>query len=456
MSSGQKLQSFNPATGELVGEVPVSSSAEISDMVVAARAASTQWRQTDIRSRAEMLVQAGRDLSEESRSIGELLSREMGKPLKNAVGEVRYCASGMADKVENIIAALQPVVTSDNLVETVISYQALGVVAAISPWNFPVMMPNKMIIPALMAGNTVVIKPSEETPLAAQAYVDVLNRYLPENVLQIAHGARDQGKALVDSDVNLVSFTGSRAAGVQIMKSCADGLKRIVLELGGKDPLIVLADADIDKAAAYAVENSFDNAGQQCISTERVFVHEEIAEQFEQKVVEIAAKVKQGGWDQADVDMGPMIHNRQRQLVIDQIEQAIASGARVLLGGKDHMPGYVTPTVLADVRHEMTIASEETFGPVVSITRYTDIEDALQQANDTPYGLGAAVFGGDTEVAEAVAARIEAGMVGINRSIFALGDAPWVGAKQSGFGYNGSPDGYRQFTQVRVTSKALG
>lgn len=451
MNTAQSLVSINPATGEPVGSVTPTPLAEIANLVATAQARRPSWSAMSLKARGDMLKKAGQALLEQAPSLGLLLSQEMGKPLKMGVAEVEYCGTGMADKIDNIIAALQPVVTSSNTVISTLSYRPVGVVCAISPWNFPVMMPHKMLIPALMAGNTVILKPSEETPLAAQAYVNILNLFLPKDVLQIVQGGRNQGKMLVEDQVNMVSFTGSRTAGIDIMQCCSKSLKRLVLELGGKDPLIVLADADIDAAAQFAVDNSFDNAGQQCISTERVFVDSSIADQFEKRVTDIAALIRIGRWDQADVDMGPMIHNRQRQIVIDQINQALSQGARALLGGTDHPEGYVTPTVLTNIKADMDIARNETFGPVVVISRFDDVDEAIRQANDTVYGLSAVVFGGDA--AEPVAEQLEAGMIGINKNIFAVGDTPWVGAKQSGFGYNGSPDGYRQFTQARVTSK---
>lgn len=456
MSSDQLLKSINPATGEIVGEVPVATPEQIDDAVRIAHQAQPAWAALAIEERGNLLIKAGQVLAEQSKELGDLLSREMGKPLNRGVGEVRICGKEMAGKVRQIISALQPQIESVGEVETTISYEAIGVVGVVSPWNYPMRMPHGRSVDALMAGNTVVVKPSEETPLIAQAYVDILNQFLPEGVLQIVHGGREQGQALVDADVQLVAFTGSRATGIDIMRRCSASLKRIVLELGGKDPLIVLADADIEKAAQFAVSNSFGNAGQTCVSTERVFVHSDVAEEFEALVTKLTAKFIVGPWNEDGVVVGPMIHGRQRQLVIDQINQAITSGAKVLAGGKDHPEGYVNPTVLTDVRHDMNIATDETFGPVVSITRFDDLDEAIRQANDTPYGLGAVVFGENKVAANQVADQLDAGMMGVNMGIFGVGDTPWVGAKQSGFGYHGSPGGYRQCTQVRVTSRNIG
>lgn len=448
------LDSHDPATGELVGQVPITPVEGVPDVVAAARAAQPGWQATSPTERAAMLSRAGGRLVARADELGELLSREMGKALARGRGEVRSCGNSMAGKTDRVGAAIQPVTHDGDGTSTTIYYDGLGVCACISPWNYPMAMPHWMIVPALMAGNTVVLKPSEETPLIAQAYVDALNAELPPGVLSVVHGADEQGKALVDADVDLITFTGSRGAGVDIMRRAAGGLKRLVLELGGKDPLIVLEDADVDAAARFAVANSYDNSGQMCVSTERVLVHERIAEAFEARVTELAAEVTHGPWDtEGGVVVGPMINARQRDHVVGQIEEALASGARALVGGAEHPERYVLPTVLADVRDEMLIARDETFGPVVCISRFTEVDDAVASANAGPYGLGAVVFGADEERAYAVARRLDAGMIGVNKSIFGAGDTPWVGAKQSGFGYHGSPDGSRQFCQPRVVSR---
>jgi acyl-CoA reductase-like NAD-dependent aldehyde dehydrogenase len=310
-------------------------------------------------------------------------------------------------------------------------------------------MANNLIVPALVAGNTVVFKPSEETPLVADAFVKILNQKLPEGVLQIIYGDGDQGKALVESQVNLIAFTGSQAVGKDIMARAAGGLKRLVMELGGNDPMIVLEDADISAAARFAVASSFENAGQMCTSTERIYVDKKIADTFEKLVVEVASRYKTGPWNMPGVNIGPIINPNQHAMIIDHIRDAESKGARILLGGSQQPERYIQPTVIADLTPEMIMEQEETFGPVVAMSRYTNLEEAVQRANNSVYGLGAVVFG--QRHAQSVADQLEAGMVGINQGVGG-GNAPWVGAKQSGFGFHGSPDGHRQFAQVRVMS----
>ncbi|MCH8210433.1 MAG: aldehyde dehydrogenase, partial [Planctomycetes bacterium] len=354
--------------------------------------------------------------------------------------------------LREITEALEPDQLDDEKVTSTIYHDPFGVCAGITPWNFPLMMPHETVIPALMAGNTVVLKPSEETPLIAQAYVDLLNEFLPADVLQIIHGADDQGKALVQSDVDMIAFTGSRATGKHILGSASASLKRVILELGGKDPLVVLDDADIKAAAKFAVDNSFRNAGQVCVSTERIYVDEKIADAFEREVVQLAGDLKTGDGMEENVNVGPMINDTQRDHVLTQIRAAVNQGAHVAFGGADHPEHFILPTVLTNVTHDMDIMRDETFGPVACIERFADADEAVRLANDTPYGLGAVVFGGDQQRTAEVARRLDAGMIGINKGCGGASGSPWVGAKQSGFGYHSGKAGHRQFTQPRVVS----
>ncbi|WP_298968214.1 aldehyde dehydrogenase family protein [uncultured Roseobacter sp.] len=428
-----------------VGTVPITTNDTIHAIVAEAHAAQKDWAARPVADRVAVLERACRVLTGRVDEMAELFSREMGKDIRRSTGEVQGVVYGTVQTAREVADAIQQQRRGGQIIE----YIPLGVTAVISPWNYPLAMANNLIIPALVAGNTVVFKPSEETPLIAQPFVDALNTVLPTGVLHIVQGRRDLGQALVEADVNMIAFTGSQAAGKDIMRRAAGSLKRLVIELGGNDPMIVLPDADIDRAAQFfAVASSFENAGQMCISTERIYVHDSVAETFEQRVTEIAARYRIGPWNQPGVNIGPIINDTQRKGVIDHIDDAIVKGARVLLGGKDHPDHYVAPTVPADVTPEMDIARDETFGPVVAISRYSDTDEAVRLANASDYGLGAAVFGGDEAVA--VGRRLEAGMVGINSGSGGGGDAPWVGAKQSGFGFHGSADGHRQFAQVRL------
>ncbi len=451
-----QLVSYNPATDEVVGQVPVTPAHEIAAVVDCARAAQPAWSRIGLAARAEALRPAGEAILARSDELGALLTAEMGKPLREATSEVRSCGAGLAGGLDEIIEALSPQTLTDSRTRTTLYRDPYGVCATISPWNFPMSMAHGMSVPALMAGNTVVIKPSEETPLIAQAWAEILAEHLPTDVIQIVHGADAQGKALVAADVDLVAFTGSRAAGAHILTAAGPDLKRVILELGGKDPLVVLDDADLDAAARFAVRNSFRNAGQVCVSTERIYVAAGIAEAFEQRFLEVTQELNVGAGTDEGVDIGPMVSARQKGMVLDQVRDAVERGATVALGSTEGGPGnFLLPIVLTDVHHGLPIMRDETFGPVACIQRFSNDEEAVALANDTPYGLGAVVFGSDPERSEGVARQLEAGMVGINRGVGGARGAPWVGAKQSGYGFHSGPEGHRQFAQVRIVSAAV-
>ncbi len=416
-----------------------------------------------------MLNGAAKTLGEKVREIGMLLSMEQGKDLRRGIGEVSGCAGSVSYVASRVKEAIAPVVSEGYNGKTIVKYDPLGVCGIISPWNYPVSMAHWMIIPALTAGNAVVLKPSEETPLAAQAYVDTLNEVLPENLLQIVHGDEEQGKALVASDVNFIGFTGSLEAGKHIMREAANTLKPLIMELGGKDPMIVLDDAELDDAAAFAISNSLENAGQMCISTERIFVHENIADEFIKRIVAYLPYFRVGAYDDPQAQVGPIINEHQRERILAHIDDARTKGAQVIFADGDevkdctdsdkypeiadiHPPRFILPTVIIGVEDEMLAATEETFGPLVCITVFDDIDEAVKSANSTDYGLGAVVYG--KKDAEAVAASLDAGMIGINTGTSGGGDSPWIGAKMSSYGYHGSPDGHRQFTQPRVVNVA--
>ncbi|NDV27546.1 aldehyde dehydrogenase [Desulfovibrio sp. JC010] len=441
------LNSYDPCNGELVGSVEITPVENISDVVSTARSASKEWGSKSINERAEIVSRAFSGLEPHISELAELISREMGKDLRRSGGEASGTIYGGSYIADSVKAALQTRRVSN---ETRVEYKPLGVAAVISPWNYPLAMANNLIVPALVAGNTVVFKPSEETPLVAGQYVEILNRVLPEGVLNIIFGTAEQGKTLVESDVNIIAFTGSMAAGKDIMRRASGGLKRLLMELGGNDPMIVLHDANIESAARFAVASSFENAGQMCTSTERIYVDERIADPFEARVVEIASAYRVGPWNEPGVNIGPIVNATQHAKIVEHIKDAEDKGARILLGGSNQPERYINPTVISGMTPDMLMEQDETFGPVVAISRFSDVEDAISRANDSDYGLGAVVYG--KENAEAVADCLEAGMVGINQGVGGMGDAPWVGAKMSGFGFHGSAEGHRMFAQTRVVN----
>ncbi len=447
----------NPATGEVAGTIAPTSLGEIECAVARARAAQPAWVALGVDARATVVKSAIDALKSRAAEMGALACAEMGKPLSEAIGEANYSADGLAREIDEIVEALRPEVLEDEKTSTRLHFDALGVAAVITPWNFPILMPAQSAVPALIAGNTVVLKPSEVSPLCADMWAQCLINVLPAGVLQIVHGDGTQGSALVRSAVDLIIFTGSRATGALIMRDAAAGLKRLILELGGKDPLIVLEDADITAAAAFAVRNSFRNSGQVCVSTERIYVADKVADAFTAAVVDGARALKQGDGALATTEIGPMASARQKKIVMDQLRGAIADGAKCLFGECDgnaaSAGNFIRPTVLVGVTHAMSIMRDETFGPVASIMRVKSDDEAVALANDTPYGLGAAVFGSQDRAAR-VAEQLTAGMVGINRGCGGATGSPWVGARQSGHGFHSGKYGHRQFAQMRSVSRA--
>lgn len=444
----KSIQSFNPSNGELLGEVNNASRDEVVQTIRQSKAAQKAWRKLPINERVRTIIRAYQHLDQHADSFSELLAREMGKDIGRAIGE----ATGAIYMGQHYAEEAQRALNTRKLSgSTELQYRPLGVVGVISPWNYPVMMANNLIVPALVAGNTVILKPSEETPLIAQAFFGELQKHLPEGVLTILHGDRETGKALVEGDIQMIAFTGSKAAGQDIMVRAASKVKRLVMELGGKDPMIVMRDANLEQAARFAVAGSFENSGQMCTSIERIYVDDRIAEKFEQRVTEIANMYQIGPWDMPNVNIGPIINATQHAKIVEQLEDAQQKGATFLLGGSEQPERYIRPTVITGMTSEMKLETEETFGPVVAISRYSNIEDAIERANNSEYGLGAVVFG--NQGVNDVADELDAGMVGINQGQGGSGDAPWVGAKQSGLGYHGSVDGHRQFAQVKVVSR---
>ena len=449
------MNSYNPLNGEVVGTVEVTPPGEMSGIVGRARRAQTTWGNLEVGKRAELLAGAAPRFMERAEELAHLITREMGKPIRESVGEARGIGAGIESELEQIAQALEPETVQAGNIHSVIYRDPLGVCAAITPWNFPVAMPHWMVLPALAAGNTVVFKPSEETPLCGQAYADILGEDLPPDVLITVHGADEQGRALVQSEVDLVAFTGSREVGKEILHSTATSLRRVILELGGKDPMVVLEDADLVDAARFAAWNGFRNAGQVCVSTERIFVQDRVAEEFLELLAGEAEKAVVGDGLEKATTIGPMVNARQREHVMRQVRDAVQNGARVVVGGAQDQAPFISPTVLVDVPDTVSIATEETFGPVICVTRFGSEEEAVGKANASPFGLGAVVFGGDEKRAERLARQLNAGMVGINRACGGAPGTPWVGARESGYGFHKGRDGHRQFTQSRVVSRAV-
>ena len=445
----------DPASGEALAEIVSASRDELAQAVARARAAQPAWEALGAAERARRLTEASESFTQRADELGLLICREMGKPIESARGEAGAYGRVLGDRAREVADALAPETLDGGETESLLVRVPHGVVAAVTPWNFPVAMPMSILVPALVAGNTVVFKPSEHVPLVGALIAEVLQAVLPDGVLELVQGGGDVGAALVASDVDMIGFVGSRETGQAIMRSASDGLKRLVLELGGKDPLVVMADADLDAAADAAVTHSLRNTGQVCCSLERIYVAEPVAERFEQLVLKRAKDWKHGDPMKQKTRMGPMVSEGQRAKVDEQVRDARQRGARVLMGGEIPAgPGnYYPATVLADVPTDARIALEETFGPVVCLMRFDGSEaEGIRLANDTPYGLGANVYTQDRERGLRMAGAIKAGQVGINQYLGSAPGLPWVGARQSGFGYLGGTEGHRQFTVPKSIS----
>jgi acyl-CoA reductase-like NAD-dependent aldehyde dehydrogenase len=456
--AAEGIQVQNPATGEVIATVPVMAADEVRALVARARAAQPAWDALGFDGRAQVLRRAQKWLIDNADRVVETIVSETGKTHDDALfNEINYAAGAFGFWAKHAARYLadEKVRTSSPLVlgrKLVVRYRPLGVIGVIGPWNYPLTNSFGDCIPALAAGNAVVLKPSEVTPLTSVLMADALRECgLPEDVLAIATGDGSTGAALVD-EVDMVMFTGSTRTGKKIMERAARTLTPVSLELGGKDPMIVLADADLERASSAAAYYSMQNGGQTCISVERVYVEAPIYDAFVDKVTRKVAALRQGvSTGPGTVDVGAVTFAPQLDIVSRHVEQARAAGARVLTGGAARVDGgrFYEPTVLVDVDHSMACMTEETFGPTVPIMKVADADEAVRLANDSEYGLAASVWTKDTARGEAVARRVEAGAVCVNDAqlnYLAL-ELPMGGWKSSGLGARHGAGGIRKYTR---------
>ncbi|WP_435742359.1 aldehyde dehydrogenase family protein [Nocardioides sp. SYSU DS0663] len=458
-SADERLDSLNPATGDVVGSHPVHGAAEVEAAVARARAASGWWAGLGPDGRKEVLDQWRGVITRRMGQLGDLVHQETGKPHGDAQLEIALAIDHLAwvgSHAGKVLGRrrVSPGLLLANQAATV-EYLPYGVVGVIGPWNYPVFTPMGSIAYALGAGNTVVFKPSELTPGVGVWLADSLREVVPDrDLLQVVTGYGETGAALCRSGVDKVAFTGSTATGKKVMATCAERLTPVVIEAGGKDALLVDADADLEAAADAAAWGAFANAGQTCAGVERIYVHERVHDRFVEVLAEKARSVHAG--TDAEAKLGPMTMAGQLDVVRRHVEDALARGGRAVIGGADAVGDrYVQPTVLVDVPEDSEAVTEETFGPTVTVRRVRSMEEAVELTNAGKYGLGSAIFTADTDRAEELARRLRTGMTSINSVISFAGvpNLPFGGVGDSGFGRIHGADGLREFTYAKAVTR---
>jgi len=436
----------NPATQEEVGTVPIFSADQITAAVERAGAAQERWAATPIGARLKVIRRFQSLLCEQKDEVGAVITREAGKPLAEALStEILVVLDAAEYLLKNTAEFLLPErVPHANpvmkLKKGMLLREPYGVIGIISPWNYPFSLPSIQTLTALVTGNAVVLKPSEFTPFSSLELQRLLRQAgLDHELMQVVTGEGVAGSALLQANIGKLIFTGSVATGKKVAQAAAAKLLPVVLELGGKDPMIVLENADVNVASSAAVWGAFMNAGQTCLSVERCYVHESIYQKFLDACVAKAGRLRHGPGDAANTDIGPMIHERQLETVQRHVDDAIARGARLLLGGNPATnlgPNFYQPTILADVNHDMDLMREETFGPVLPVCSFKSDEEAVALANDSEFGLAASIWTQDKRRGEALARLIHAGTVMVNDVVacFGISEAPHGGVKASGIG----------------------
>jgi succinate-semialdehyde dehydrogenase / glutarate-semialdehyde dehydrogenase len=453
------IETINPNSGAKRESISVTPVKEITNMVAKAHDCQQEWAQLDLSKRCELLQKIAAECTEQSESLAAIMHEEMGKPLDQCIGEVRGYCSGITGEIETMSQAMTCAKDSFEGGTAVVHYLPIGVVAAITPWNFPFGMPWTLLVPALLGGNAVLFKPSEICPGTGIAMAAIFCKFLPDNILQTVVGAGDQGAALANSSVDLITFVGSRETGKKIMETASKRATRVLLEMGGKDPMIVAKDADLDAAARYAAIGSNRNTGQVCVSVERIYVDEAVVSEFTQLVKQYVNQITVGAEEKSEseiLNIGPLSNQKQRQHIQSQLKEAVSLGARIEAGGETiDRPGFwMRPAVVTGVTDDMSIMREETFGPVTCIQTVSSLDEAIKFANGTRFGLGASLWTQDQAKAEELALSIESGMVGVNRSFGGSQILLWAGAKESGYGHTGGISGMRNFLQPRTVTIA--
>lgn len=455
-----KVPVTNPATGAVLAEVPMLGQQETADAIAAAERAGKDWAARPAKERSAILRRWFDLMMAHQDDLAVILTEEQGKPLAEAKGEISYAASFLefyAEEAKRVYGSTVPAPTNDRRI--VVLKQPVGVVAAITPWNFPSAMITRKVGPALAAGCTVVAKPATQTPLSAFALAELAERAgVPAGVFSVLTGKASAigGEMTSSPIVRKITFTGSTEVGRLLMEQGASTIKKMSMELGGNAPFIVFEDADLDAAVEGAVASKYRNTGQTCICTNRFLVHDTVYDAFVEKLAAAAGGLKVGSGLEDGVAQGPLIDEAAVLKVEEHIEDAVGKGATLLAGGKRHELGqtFFQPTVLANVTPDMKVASEETFGPVAPVFRFKTEDEAIRLANDTPFGLAAYFYARDIGRCWRVAESLEYGLVGVNAGIISTEVAPFGGWKESGVGREGGQWGIEDFLETKYVAMA--
>ncbi len=446
----------NPATGDEIARVANCGASDTEKALAAADQALPEWRSKTAKERSHILKRWNQLILENQEDLAIILSTEQGKPLTESRGEIGYGASFIewfAEEAKRIYGDVIPAHAADKRI--IVIKQAIGVTAAITPWNFPNAMITRKVGPALAAGCTMVVKPAEATPLSALALAELATRSgIPKGVFSVVptENAASVGGVLTGSSiVRKLSFTGSTRIGKLLMEQCAGTVKKVSMELGGNAPFLVFDDADIDAAVVGAMLSKYRNSGQTCVCANRFIVQDGVYDEFCTKLAEAASKLNVGAADSGEVHQGPLINQAAVDKVVDHVSDAVAKGARVVLGGEAHELGglFYKPTVLADVTTDMKVTNEETFGPVAPVFRFKEESEGVALANDTEFGLAAYFYSRDINRVWRVAEALETGIVGVNEGIISTEVAPFGGIKESGVGREGSRHGIEDYLEMK-------
>ncbi|QGQ48856.1 NAD-dependent succinate-semialdehyde dehydrogenase [Metabacillus sediminilitoris] len=458
----EKIDVVNPATNEKFATVPNGGTQEAIKAVDAAHEAFKNWSKLTAAERGDYLMKWHQLIDQAKDEIGALMTKEQGKPLQEAIGEVNYANSFIswyAEEGKRIYGETIP--ASDSKKRILVQKQPVGVIAAITPWNFPAAMITRKVAPALAAGCTAVIKPAELTPLTALKIVELAEQAgIPKGVINIVTGdAKAIGEAwMKDGRVRKISFTGSTEVGKLLMRQAADTVKKVSLELGGHAPFIVTENANIEKAVQGLIASKYRNAGQTCVCANRIYVHGAIIDAFVDAFTKAVAEFKVGNGLEEGVNIGPLIDERAVNKVVAQLKDATEKGAKVAIGGnkvEDLKGFFIEPTVLVDVTDDMLCMNEETFGPLAPIATFQTVEEVIERANNTPYGLAAYVFSENISEAVQISEGLEYGIVGLNDGLPSVAQAPFGGYKQSGLGREGGHYGIEEYLEVKYISIGL-